>query len=281
MERQDTSRQQDCQFGTVDGKPFFKACLSAMKTRAAILILATFVIGLVLSKSAPAQTGQRASVWDGVYTSAQAERGLPLMGQCRGCHGATMDGSQAPALRGEKFVDYWREDTLDSMYLLIKNSMPPRANSALTEEQAVSIVSYLLQESGYPAGNSELTVDAMTGIMVSGPNGPQPLPNYAAIQIVGCTTKGEGDNWLLTQTTEPIRARSAGRASDIELKTAAARGLGTRTYLLQNLAMAGITSASLQEGRKVFAKGALILNPAGDRLGVNTLQEVAATCGNE
>ncbi len=251
-----------------------------MNKRLTFLILLAFTTALLIAEAVPAQ-GRRGTVWDGVYTPAQAESGQPLMAQCRGCHGATMDGGQAPALRGEKFVDYWREDTLDSLYDLIKTSMPPRAQGALTEDQTISIVSYLLQESGYPPGNSNLTVAAMPSIRVEGPNGPQPLPNYAVVQIVGCTTKGEGDNWLITNSTEPIRARTIGRASEIELKAATVKPLGTQTFQLHNLAMAGISSASVQEGRKVIAKGTLIRQPGGDRIGVNSLQEVAASCGNE
>ncbi len=251
-----------------------------MNKRHTLIAFLLFAAPALPVETAGAQTGHR-TVWDGVYTQAQAERGQPLMGQCRGCHGATMDGSQAPALRGDKFVDYWREDTLESLYTLIKNTMPPRANSALNEDEAVGIVSYLLQQSGFPAGNADLTIDAMPGILVQGANGPQPLPNYAVVQVTGCTAKGEGENWLITQATEPVRARNSGRASDIELKAAAARNAGSRTFQLQNLAMAGLSSSSMQEGRKVLVKGALILNPGGDRIGINSLQEVAASCGNE
>jgi mono/diheme cytochrome c family protein len=250
-----------------------------MWRRLAIFIVSITAIVLVISSAKAAQNGRRATIWDGVYSQAQAETGQALIGQCRGCHGASMDGGQAPALRGEKWMDYWREDTLDGMYTLIKESMPPRANSALSESQALSLVAYILQQNEIPAGNNALSIDALPSIHIEGRNGPQPLPNYAVVQLVGCTAKGDGDNWNLVNTTEPVRARNAGRASDIELKGAAAKTLGNGTFQLQNLAMAGITSASLQEGRKILAKGVLLRQPNGDRLGVNSLQEVAATCG--
>jgi mono/diheme cytochrome c family protein len=250
-----------------------------MRRRLAILILAAATAGVAISSVKAAQNGRRTTIWDGVYSQAQAESGQALIGQCRGCHGANMDGGQAPALRGEKWLDYWREDTLDSMYSLIKESMPPRANSALSESQALSLVAYILQQNEIPAGNNALTIDSLPAIHVEGRSGPQPLPNYATVQLIGCTAKGEGENWNLVRTTEPVRARNAGRASDIELKGAATKALGTGSFQLQNLAMAGITSASLQEGRKILAKGVLIRQPSGDRLGVNSLQELSATCG--
>src|ERR1700721_1956122 len=45
-------------------------------------------------------TAYAASVWDGVYTAGQADRGKALYGkQCASCHGAGLDGSgQAPPL---------------------------------------------------------------------------------------------------------------------------------------------------------------------------------------
>ncbi len=219
------------------------------------------------------------TIWNGVYSQDQAAAGETLMGQCRGCHGASMDGGQAPALRGEKWMDYWREDTLDSMYSLIKESMPPRAGSAMSESQALSVVAYILQANNLPAGDSPLTTDGLPSIRIESKSGPQPLPNYSNVQIVGCTSKGDGDAWSIVNSTEPVRTRNSGRAGEIELKAAAGKSLGTASFQLQNLAMAGITSSSLQEGRKVLAKGVLLRQPTGDRLGINSLQEVGQSCG--
>jgi mono/diheme cytochrome c family protein len=218
----------------------------------------------------------RRTIWDGVYTQDQAATGAELMGQCRGCHGGDFSGGQAPALRGSKWMEYWREDTLDSMYSLIKESMPPRAGSAMSESQALSVVAYILQANDLPSGDSPLSTYDLPSIHIESRNGPEPLPTYAVVQVVGCTAKGEGENWNIERTTVPIRARNSGRASDIELKAAGAKILGTQSYQLQNLAMAGITSSSMQEGHKVLVKGVLL--PDG-HLGVNSLQEVSTSCG--
>ena len=176
-------------------------------------------------------------------------------------------------------MDYWREDTMDSMYQLIQTSMPPRANNQLTEAEALSLVSYILQANDFPAGNADLTVDALPAIHIEERSGPQPLPNYAVVQIVGCTAKGDGDNWNLVRSSEPVRVRNSGRASATELKIAGGKSLGGLTFQLQNLAMAGIDGSTLQEGRKMLVKGALIRQPAGDRIGINSMQEAADTCG--
>ena len=191
-----------------------------------------------------------------------------------------MEGGQAPALRGEKWLDYWREDTLDSMYSMIKESMPPRANGMMSESQALAVVAYILQANDVPAGSVPLTTDALPTIRIEAKSGPQPLPNYSNVQFIGCTAKGEGDTWNIVRSTEPVRTRNSGRASDLELKAAAAKALGSGTFQLQNLAMAGITAASLQENKKVLVKGVLLRQAAGDRLGINSLQELGQDCGN-
>jgi len=248
-----------------------------MKKTFAAVVTAGLILGLLTIPHASAQSGRR-TIWDGIYSPAQAEAGAALIGQCRNCHGANMDGGQAPPLRGPRFMDYWREDTMDSMYQLIQTSMPPRANNQLTEGEALSLVSYILQANEFPAGNADLTVDALPAIHIEERSGPQPLPNYAVVQIVGCTAKGDGENWNVVRSSEPVRARNSGRASATELKIAAGKSLGGLTFQLQNLAMAGIDGSTLQEGRKMLVKGALIRQPAGDRIGINSMQETGDSC---
>jgi mono/diheme cytochrome c family protein len=239
-------------------------------------LIVFFLVLIVALFDTPSRAFQRRTIWEGIYTQAQAETGAELMGQCRGCHGGDFGGGQAPALRGTKWMDYWREDTLDSMFSLIKESMPPRAGSAMTESQALSVVAYILQANDLPAGDTPLSVGELPAIHIEGRNGPEPLPTYAVVQVVGCTAKGDGDTWNLVRTTVPVRARNSGRANDIEMKAAAAKILGGQTFQLQNLAMAGITSSSMQEDHKVRVKGVLLPN---DHLGVNSLQEVSSSCG--
>src|SRR5262249_2847217 len=149
---------------------------SPMMKRLTIAFL--LILGLLSSSWTAGQTGRR-TIWDGIYTQTQAESGAELMAQCRGCHGNDFGGGQAPALRGAKWLDYWREDTLDSMYLLIKESMPPRANSIMTESQALSVVAYILQANNLPTGASPLSISELPAIHIEGRNGPEALPAYA------------------------------------------------------------------------------------------------------
>src|SRR5215510_13368865 len=56
------------------------------------------------------------TVWDGVYTPPQADRGQSSYAySCRRCHGEDLSGS-GNVLRGGKFMEHWREDTLKSLF---------------------------------------------------------------------------------------------------------------------------------------------------------------------
>ena len=51
--------------------------------------------GMVLVVAIAVGANQRASVWDGVYTAAQAQRGAPLYEKdCAECHGADLTGGE-------------------------------------------------------------------------------------------------------------------------------------------------------------------------------------------
>src|SRR5262245_35330806 len=65
------------------------------------------------------------TVLDGVYSDAQAERGRSLYTtHCSVCHGSALEGVSAPSLTGNRFVERWREGSLDNVYNFIRQTMP-------------------------------------------------------------------------------------------------------------------------------------------------------------
>ena len=111
-----------------------------------------------------AQSGAR-SVWDGVFTEAQAERGREAYDvSCASCHQADLSGGvlvgddEAPALRNVERLTA-RKD-LDTLFTFVKNGMPADAPASLTDATYIDIVTYLLQQNGFPAGRDELKADA-------------------------------------------------------------------------------------------------------------------------
>ncbi len=132
-----------------------------MKLRIAFLVLATVWTASVTTSSLRAQAaaapGAR-TVWDGVYTEAQAERGAAVYkSACSECHGADLTGDGfAPALTGAEFTGNWNELSLGDLFERIRISMPPSGPATVTPAQKADIVAHVLQFNKYPAGKTEL-----------------------------------------------------------------------------------------------------------------------------
>ena len=119
-------------------------------------------IGIVIVLAAEVYAQSTASVWDGVYTQAQADRGKALYGmQCASCHGATLEGTgQAPPLAGADFKGDWNGQTADDLFEKMQTSMPADQPGKLTRAQNADILAFLLTSNGFPAGQTELPSDA-------------------------------------------------------------------------------------------------------------------------
>ena len=122
---------------------------------AAAAIAGLAAIGALYSLGA--QSPSR-SVWDGVFTEEQANRGRALYGQeCSGCHGDSLTGAdEAPALSGGAFIANWDGLTVGDLFERIRISMPANNPGKLNREQIADILSYILNFNRFPAGNTEL-----------------------------------------------------------------------------------------------------------------------------
>lgn len=99
------------------------------------------------------------SVWDGVYTEAQAKQGQGLYNDnCSSCHGDTlMGGESAPALAGGEFQSNWNGLTLGDLFERVRTTMPQNRPGKLSREVNAQILAYMLSANQYPAGKSELS----------------------------------------------------------------------------------------------------------------------------
>ncbi len=240
-----------------------------------------FVAAALVTLTAVAADSPR-TVLDGVYTAAQAARGQVAYDRsCSGCHGPNLDGGgQARPLHTMLFLDVWREDYLLSLFQYMRTRMPPgKLEGTLPERDYIDILAYVLQVNQFPAGNQELTRQALDTTLLVGPDGPQPLPPSATVRAAGCFTHPDADTWSLTRATSAARVRDASDTDDKELKLSAEAPLGARSFRLSNLDD-GHTEAELTAliGQKVQAKG--VLNGEGDtaRIYVLSLRSVGPTC---
>jgi mono/diheme cytochrome c family protein len=236
-----------------------------------------FACALLLGAQAPAQNVK--TVRDGVYTTAQAMRGESVYGMnCAKCHeGADVDG---PPLTGDPFVDRWREDRLTTLFTFIRTKMPQDSPGKLSESAYLDVLAYLLQANSNPAGATELAASSLDNTLLTGRDGPKPLPTNALVRLVGCLTPGEGTTWSLTRSTDPERTRDAEQTTPEELKAAGTKSPGTLTFRLQNLAeLRDGFNPDTFKGQRVQIKGVLIRQTNNDRVNVTSLESVASSCG--
>lgn len=109
------------------------------------------------------------TVWDGVYSAAQAARGEQAYKRaCGGCHRDDASGGDdsEPPLRGPNFTHNWEGASVAELYDFIATNMPRTRPGSLPLEECVDIVAFLLQLNEVPAGTRELTTDikTLTGI---------------------------------------------------------------------------------------------------------------------
>jgi len=102
------------------------------------------------------------SVWDGVYTSEQAQRGEALYTrQCARCHGAQLTGGEAaPPLAGGDFLSNWNGLTVGDLFERIRVSMPADRPGQITREQNADILAHILRANQFPPGKAELEQQA-------------------------------------------------------------------------------------------------------------------------
>lgn len=98
------------------------------------------------------------SVWSGVYTAEQADRGAPLYeAECGECHGPSLEGGEtAPALAGADFRWAWNGLSVGDLFERLRVSMPEGRPRALTRAQKVDVLAYMLRENAFPVGDMEL-----------------------------------------------------------------------------------------------------------------------------
>ncbi len=233
-------------------------------------ILVALVCSLAQGQTAAGEAAAPArerTVWDGVYTEAQAARGEEAFsGMCSSCHRA---GFQGPG-----FMQRWREDKVAAFYNFMSTKMPINAPGIATKQQYLDIVAYVLSTNKFPAGSQELAVEDLGKIQVVGKEGPQPVPDGALVWSVGCLT--QGDDWeSLTRASEPIRTREAETPPEAEMKAAGQKALGSLSFRF--LYIESLKPTNLK-GQKIMARGFLDREPKGDRLLATGLIPLGGAC---
>jgi mono/diheme cytochrome c family protein len=130
-----------------------------------------FVTILLIAGTRLSVSGQdraRSSVWDGLYTQAQAERGEAAYRQvCASCHGDTLEGQgQTPSLVGPDFTSNWNGMPVGDLFDKIQMTMPADRPGQLSKDQNAQILAYILKSNKFPSGSQDLSGggDGLKGI---------------------------------------------------------------------------------------------------------------------
>ena len=109
------------------------------------------------------------TVWDGVYTTAQADRGRQIYQRsCSLCHGTDLSGGDddAPALIGPVLFANWRDKTLERIVGRVADTMPKDTPGSMSPSAYVDVIAFLLEANEVPSGRIELppVTEALKGI---------------------------------------------------------------------------------------------------------------------
>jgi len=117
---------------------------------------AVFAAAAIDAAASSGQAGK--TVWDGVYSDAQSQRGQDLSkASCVTCHGEGLAGTDlAPALQGDDFKAAWSGRTAAELFEKIQTTMPADRVGTLKAPQSADLVAFILKLNEYPAGSSEL-----------------------------------------------------------------------------------------------------------------------------
>lgn len=227
------------------------------------LFLALAAAGLV-----SAQTGAHVrTVWNGVYTEAQATRGAAAFAQsCSGCHTLAAEG-KAP-LSGQAFWKSFAQKSVGDLLEYVNANMPNGTPGSLSESTYRDIVALMLKSNGFPAGTAELRRDNVAAVQIVPKDGGTELPADALARVVGCLAKS-GAGWVVTKATAPERAERASSAGED-----ATRPLGNRTMPLKFV----VTRLDPLAGSRVAVSGLLIGAGGADGINVTTVSRVAGKC---
>lgn len=233
-----------------------------------------FAFGLAVGVAAQSTDAQRTTVWQGVYTEEQASRGQSeYTAHCARCHRDDL-GGYSNILKGARFMEKNRESSLHMLFDKTKTTMPRGAPASLSDNAYVDIVAYILKANEFPAGAQELRVEDLRAVQVVGKQGPEPVPDFSLVRVVGCLGTSAGV-WTLSNATEPVRTGNPQPAAG-EREESQGWRLGATTY---RLLVSAAYKPEASNGHRVEIRGFLIRRPSETRINISSLESLDPSCG--
>lgn len=224
-------------------------------------------VAVALAQGQPPTGGK--TIWDGVYSEAQAERGLqPFEQSCANCHAMVAGGNRS--LVGKDFLDSFMQKSVADLVSYVTTSMPNGRGNSLPAATYHDIVAYMLKANGFPSTTADLSLETAQGVRIAPKDGSTVLPNGALVRVVGCLLpKAGAADWTIANATAPARVEKGG--ADAGDSTVA---LGTSTVVLKFV----LTRLDGFVGQRVSVSGFLIGDGGTGGINVSTVSRVAPTC---
>lgn len=112
---------------------------------------------------------QKATTNDGVYSKEQADGAKKQFDKiCADCHPFTVAAKKKEKdlpLGEEPFFQSWEGRPLSEMISTIALTMPNDGSATVTDDEAINLVAYILQQNGYPAGSKPLTKEMASAVL--------------------------------------------------------------------------------------------------------------------
>jgi cytochrome c5 len=214
-----------------------------------------------------AQAPAGRTVWEGVYSETQAERGTAIFGQsCSNCHTFSPQGNHP--LGGDAFWKSYSQKTVGDLIAYVSANMPNGNGGSLPASSYNDLVAFILKSNGFPAGSGELAPESAAEVQIIPKDGPGELPADTLARVVGCLSKN-GADWVLTNATVPQRIDRTGPAPED-----ATRPLGTRRTTLKFV----LTRLDSYVGHRMSVSGMLMGTGGADGINVTTVAPVGETC---
>lgn len=243
--------------------------MSHMRGAALLAITALFAAAAGGALARAAQEPAKKTVWDGVFTTEQADRGATTFGiTCARCHGPKLEGNNAKALTGDVFWRDFQSRTVDYLLNYMSKNMPNDAPGTLSPVTYLELTAFILSRNEFPAGTADLTAAAAPGIEIIPKGGAKELPEKTFARVVGCLAKG-GSGWIVNNATAPERVDgTAATPGD------ATRALGDRSFPLLFV----ITRLDRMAGHRVSVRGNLVGEGGTSGINVTEVTSVGTTC---
>jgi mono/diheme cytochrome c family protein len=130
-------------------------------SRPTSVIVGAAVVWLTGSSLVLGQATMARTVWDKVYTEAQAKRGeAAYVENCSECHGEDLSGAgNAPSLSGDDFIFQWGDQSVGDLFERIRTLMPSDRPNSLSPDVYRDIVTFILRANKFPSGDTDLATD--------------------------------------------------------------------------------------------------------------------------